>query len=266
MRKVVWSALLLGLCPNLSEALEIKNVRPTFGPYGALRTDTKVLPGDTVFLSYDVEGLSVDKKTNKVNFLTTLELVDANEKSLYKKETPTEMVLQLGGDRVPGDLYINTGPKQPPGKYTIRLTILDRSAKQSKAFTYPFELLKEDFGFAGIVAPGIGLPGQNYTAQFALINIALDAKKQPKVDVAMSVKDESGNIVALPVFVNLPKDLPEDIDLQKVNFVPLTYPIYLNRPGRFTVEITAVDYNANKKRVDLRYTLTVIDLASAAGK
>src|SRR4051812_8295948 len=99
MRKIVWAALLVGLCPNSSGALEIKNVRPTFGPYGALRTDVKVLPGDVVFLSYDVDGLTVDPKTNKVSFMTTLELVDGAEKSLYKKDTPTEMILQLGGNR-----------------------------------------------------------------------------------------------------------------------------------------------------------------------
>jgi len=41
-------------------------------------------------------------------------------------------------------------------------------------------------------------------------------------------------------------------------------PIYLNRPGRFTIEILAEDKTANK-RFELRYPLTVLD-AMVIGK
>jgi hypothetical protein len=262
MRNVVVAALLVGLCPSLSPALEIKNVRPTFGPSGAIRGEVKALPGDFVFLSYDIEGLAVEKETGKASYVTSLELLDPTGKSLFKKDTPVDLILQLGGTRVPGDLYITTGPKQAPGKYTIKLTVTDKRAKdESKAITYPFELIPESFGFVGILAPTLGIPGQNYVAQFNVVNMGLDSKKQPNVDIGMRVLDEQGKPVSSPVYSRLPKDIPEGIDVQKENIVPLSYPLYLNRPGRFTVEISAKD-NVAKKDASVRYTLMVVDLAT----
>lgn len=265
MRKVVLAVLALALCPAWSEALEIKNVRPRFGPYGALRTDLKAQPGDIIFLSYDLEGLGVDPKSGKASYVTNLALMDAADKQLFSKDTPVDLILQLGGTRVPGDLYISTGPKQAPGKYTIRLTVTDKVSKDIKAIKYEFELVPEAFGFVGVTAPALGLPGQNYVANFGLVNMALDPKKQPSVEVKMSVLDSQGTAVARPVFISLPKDLPADIDVQKENFVPLTYPVYLNRPGQFTIEITATD-GVGKKEAKVRYGLTVLDLATLSTK
>jgi hypothetical protein len=263
MRKALLAMLALGLCPGLCGALEIKNVRPRYGPYGALRGDLKVIPGDIVFLSYDLEGLGVDAKTGKVSYSTNLVLLDGANKQLFSKDTPNDLIMQLGGTRVPGDLYISTGPKQPPGKYTIKLTVHDKVGKDAKAIIYPFEIIPEAFGFVGVTAPALGLPGQNYVANFALVNMSLDTKKQPSVEVKMTVF-EGQSAVARPVFISLPKDLPQDIDVQKENIVPLTYPVYLNRPGQFTIEIAATD-NVAKKEAKVRYTLTVLDLG-AIGK
>ena len=65
--------------------------------------------------------------------------------------------------------------------------------------------------------------------------------------------------------IELPRDMPEGIDLTQANFVPLQYPIYLNRPGRFTIDIQASDKYGNKK-ASLRYPVTVIDVNSFVGK
>lgn len=265
MRKVVLAVALLGLCPGLCGALEIKNVRPRFGPYGALRGELKVLPGDIVFLSYDLDGLGVDPKTGKASYVSNVTLLDSSDKQLFSKDTPVDLILQLGGARVPGDLYISTGPKQAPGKYTIRLTVTDKVGKEAKAIAYPFELVPESFGFVGVTAPALGLPGQNYVANFALVNMTLDAKKQPNAEVKMSVLDMQGTAVTRPVFISLPKDLPADIDVQKENFVPLTYPVYLNRPGQFIIDIAATD-NVGKKEARVRYALTVLDLNTMSTK
>jgi hypothetical protein len=265
MRNVVLAALLAGLCPSFAGALEIKNVRPTFGPTGALRGKVEAVPGDFVFLSYDIEGLNVNAKTGKVSYVTTVELLDPSNKSLFSKDTPMDLILQLGGNRIPGDLYITTGPKQTPGKYTIKLTVNDKQGKETKSVTYPFDLVPETFGFALVTAPAVGLPGQSYAASFALVHMAFDSKKMPNVEVRMSVLDDAGKPVANPVFASLPRDIPEGIDIQKENFVPLTYPVYLNRPGHFTIEITALD-NVAKKQKQLRFGLTVIDVSTLSAK
>jgi hypothetical protein len=257
------SLALLGLCllPGVSPALQLINITPRYGiPLGAPRTDTKCIPGDVLYITYDIEGLKIDEKTGKANYLTTLELLDSGNKVIFKKETPNESSPQLGGTRMPGDLYIETGRKQAAGKYLIRLTVNDRVAKETKAFVYEFELLPPDFGFVGVLAPAVGFPGQHYVANFILLDMTLDKNQQPSVDIMMRVLDETGKKeVAKPIYSNLPKDLPDDIDLKKDNFVPMQFPIYLNRAGSFIVEINAADKLA-KKTIQLKYPLKVIEV------
>ena len=65
----------------------------------------------------------------------------------------------------------------------------------------------------------------------------------------------------------MPADLPKDpktgldIDLEKENFLPMQFPIFLNRPGRFIVEIVATDHYG-KLQQKLNYNLTVVDVDS----
>jgi len=246
-------------------AVELKNPRSTYGPLGAVRSNTKFLPGDYLFMTYDIDGLQIDAKSGKCNYKTVLELFDSQNKVIFKKETPNEVVPQLGGSRLPGDLHVIMGRSQAPGKYNVRLTVIDNLGKDGKSFLYPFEIVPPTFGLVGVTAPAVGFPGQPYSAQFAMVNLTLDGKKMPSVDITMRILDESGTKqVAAPVFSNLPRDLPEEINLQKENFVPMQFPIYLNRAGRFTIDIEAVDKNANKK-ASLRYSLTVLDLGSVLG-
>lgn len=264
MRTLLSAVLALGLMPGLAGALELKNVRPSYGPLGAYRTDLKCLPGDVLFLTYDIEGLTFDK-TGKASYLTTLELVDSGNKVIFKKDTPNEVVAQLGGTRMPGDLHVIMSPKQAAGKYSIRLTVQDKVANQAKAFKYDFEVVPESFGFIGVSAPAVGFPGQQYISTFALVNMGLDAKKQPNVDVTMRVLDDKGSPVAKAMTLSLPAAIPEGVDIQKENFVPLNYPLYLNRVGTFQIDVVAVDKMSNKQ-VQLRYPLTVIDITSIAGR
>ena len=58
-----------------------------------------------------------------------------------------------------------------------------------------------------------------------------------------------------------PEDLTEGIDLKKDNILPMNFPIFPNRPGRFIVEFTAVDALGNHTAT-VRYPLQVLDLYS----
>lgn len=255
-------ALLLAavLTPASASALEIKNFRPCYAPvpFGANRMDTKCLPGDFIFVTYDIEGLKFDSQTGKASFVTILELFDAKATLVFKKENPSEVLPHLGGTRMPGDLHVQMGRGQKPGKYIIRVTIHDRVSKESKSQTYQFDLLPQQFGIAGVSAPGVGFTGQHYAAQFALIDMGLDAKKLPDVKVEMRVLDETGKAVAPSVISTLPRDLPPEANLEKENFVPMHFPLYLNRPGRFVIDVLAKD-NISNRESRLTYGLQVLE-------
>src|SRR5262249_53249488 len=52
-------AAALALGPAQAGGLSITNIRTTYGELGAVRTDTKYLPGDLFFVAFDVEGLTL---------------------------------------------------------------------------------------------------------------------------------------------------------------------------------------------------------------
>jgi hypothetical protein len=253
------------LCQGRASALELKNVRSTYGPMGAVRDDAKILPGDFIFMMYDIEGLKVDAKARKASFVTVVELVDKGNKVLFQRETPMELLVTLGGNRVPGDLNVIIPFQQKPGNYKIRLKVEDRNAKQTKTHEYPFEVVEPGFGTIAVTAPAIGVPGQQYVAQFALVNLKLDDKKKPKAEIKLRVLDDKGEDLSLPMVQLLPRDLPSEIDITQQNVVPLPFPIYLNRPGRFVLAIDAED-KLGKRQIKLRIPLTVLDLGQFGGK
>ena len=56
-RYLIAAIVALGLFPHLASAVEIKNIRPCYAPFGATRTDLKLLPGDVlVWRDILVEG------------------------------------------------------------------------------------------------------------------------------------------------------------------------------------------------------------------
>jgi hypothetical protein len=276
----IFAFVALSLMTPFAGAFEIKNPRVTHGPMGATRCDfqrkpqaplEQFLPGDYLFISFDLDGLLFDPATGKATYQTILKLYNAKNEEIFDKKTDNTVSPMLGGTRIPGDLHVIMGTKQEPGRYVVRLIVTDKLDNKGKALKYidfPFELMPPNFGLVGVTAPAIGFPGQHYVASFALVNMKLDAKNNPNVAVVMKVLDEAGTLeMTKPINTFLPKDMPQDggVNLAKENFVPMQFPIYLNRAGRFTVEIEATDLAANRK-TKLRYKLTVIDIDNVIGR
>ncbi|MSQ95472.1 MAG: hypothetical protein EXR98_13065 [Gemmataceae bacterium] len=260
--------LIVCFVPGVAYAVDIDNIRARHGPFGALRAKPiKCMPGDLVFMTFDIENLKLDPKTGKASYDTILELIDPDEKVIFEKKTQNDVLPHLGGTRMPGDLYLSLGAKQAAGNYSVRLSVVDKLDKGSavKKFTQPFEVIKADFGFIQTMAPAIGVPGGQYLTTFGIVNLGLDGKKIPDVDVEIKIVDDQGAAVAKAVKIQLPRDMPPNIDLTQENFVPLSYPVFLNRAGRFTIEVTAKD-NISGKNAKMSYPLTVLDLNSVAGK
>lgn len=266
MTRLLAALFFVAVLPALCPAVEIDNIRPRYGPFGAVREGKlKCVHMDVLVITYDLSGLAVDK-AGKAKYVTLLELVDSKNTVIFSKETPNEPVLQLGGSKMPGDLFVQVGAKQAPGKYTIRLTVTDKLEKNAniaaKKFEYPYEVLGEKFGLAGVSAPAFGIVGTRYVPEFAVANFTLDKKGQPKAEVNIRLLDEKGNQLDT-VKYSLPADLPESVDLAKLNLAPFQYPLYLNRAGRFSLEITAEDKLGNTK-TSLSYPFTVMDINSVA--
>ncbi|MBM3994227.1 MAG: hypothetical protein FJ303_08755 [Planctomycetes bacterium] len=261
-RLCVAALFLLGITADLGLAVEIKNPRPCYGPFGATRVGkAECLPGDKLWITYDIEGLVADPKTKKVNYETTLELLDAKGKVFFKDPVTTDAIPALGGGAMPGDLHVNIG-KQPPGEYTIRLTIHDKIGKDAKAFDYPITVLPEGFGMIDVSAQTVGVLRLPYVMNFKMVGLTLNKDGIPNGEVTLRILDDKMKpVTEKPLTMALPRDLPDGINLKTLNLVPVAFPIELNRTGRFTIEVTATDKNA-KKTIELRFPLTVIDVGA----
>ena len=257
-------AALLALLPAPAAALEFKNIRSCYGPLGATRADNKFLPRDLLYVTYDIEGLRPDEKSGNVLYVTLLEVFSASTKEvIFRKEAPMENNLQLGGNRIPGDLLLNMGTDKPAGQYVLRMTVQDRVGKETKSFTYNFELLPPTFGLVGVQAQAIAFPGNPYVANLGIADFKLDANKNPKGKIEMKITDETGKAVAPAQSNVISKDFLGGADLKKDNLVQMHFAILPNRPGRFQVEITATDELASKTST-VRCPLNVLDLNTLA--
>ncbi len=109
----MWTTLLvaaaLGPAPNQSGSLTLTNARLTYGALGAPRADGKLLPGDQVFIAFDIAGITADPN-GKVLYSMTTEVLDGAGKTLFKQPPrDLETVNALGGTGLPAFVELNAG-------------------------------------------------------------------------------------------------------------------------------------------------------------
>jgi hypothetical protein len=274
MRNVAITALaLLGLLAlaRPAHALDIKNVRSTYGPYGGIRPDSKLLPGDLLWLAFDIEDLTMHADSGLVKYNINLEVMDSSNKVIFKRPTSQQRYLSLGKGRVAERAQVILGAEQPAGKYSVKVTVTDFGSKDgqpagSKSFTKSFELLKPDFGLIHCHWPSVVSTIQGYEGFCSLTGMARDAKKMPNVEVRMRILDESGKpTLPKPFTVSIPKDTPaEAVEELKKDLFPLPFPILWNRPGRFTVEVEATDL-ISKKSAKVSFPIQVLETSAVGG-
>lgn len=140
----------------------------------------------------------------------------------------------------------------------------EADSKTPKQLVDYVEVLPSAFGFISVKAPAVGLIGQDYVTECFLVGMSRDAKNVPKLTVTTSVLDENGKpTVAEPIRNRIPDDSPAMwANIHKQELVQVSSPIFLNRAGRFTVQIEARD-ELSKKTIKCSYSLRVVD---ATGK
>ena len=276
----MWATLaasaVLAAAPADAGQLQIKNDRFTHGIYGSERKDAQIIPGDILWVAFDVEGLKV-ADDGKVSYSTAMELLDKDGKSQFK-ENPVgrDSVNTLGGTRLPVWSRVSIGTDTPAGEYTVRITLADQAAKDAKPATLErkftvvaprFGLILTAFGYdkpatAPPPAPPVAVPGQQLLTFFTVVGFDTKPGKTPKdplqadVAVEMSILDESGKPTLTKPFTGEIKEVTEDYK----TFLPFQFPILMNRPGKYTVVLTATDKQGNKPPVKQELQLTVVDV------
>jgi hypothetical protein len=256
---VLFVALTLAQAPTpASGELTLTNVRNTHGELGGTRPDNKFLPGDVVFVAFDIEGLAVGPKGD-VKYTMAMEVTDKNKKRIFpaNNEPVTPVTrndyVPLGGNKLPGRAFVTCGMDLDPGECTLKLVVTDEASKKSYTLTRTFEVLPRAFGVAavfasqdesgGIPAATTGVVGSMIYVRYGVVNFTRDPKtKQPDVVVELTTLDDKGQpTVKEPVVREYKAGVPED----RLGF-PDGAALPFTRVGKFTVRIKATDRVANK--------------------
>jgi hypothetical protein len=261
-------ATVLNLAPARADTLELKNARFTYGAFGQERKDSKLLGGEILFVTFDIEGLKVGDD-GQVLYSMGLEVFNKEGKLQYK-EDPKDMdgYAALGGNRVPAFTHILVGTEQPEGEYEVKVTVKDRATDKSESFSKQFEVLPRQFGLVQVgmtyffpdgdvnsPAPPVGVVGQRLIVNFTLVGFDLDKsrKDQPSVETSMRVFDEDGKLTLAKPYSGVVKE----VDPAFKQGIPLQFVLQLNRPGKFKVELRATD-GLTGKTAERTLHLTVV--------
>jgi hypothetical protein len=256
--------LALGSTMTLADGdkLALTNVRSTYGLLGPARTADGLLPGDTLWLEFDIEGITF-APDGKVKYSMSLEAVDTKGKLIYRQNpTDQEAVASLGGKSVPGQARLDIGLDQPAGDYTVKVVVTDRASKQVQSITQKVRVLPPAFGIVqvkatsdpeGTVPAGLLGSGQSVWVNFAVVRFERDkGKQQPNIQFEMRILDVAGKpTLAKPESGTIDRDVPVADKLLGGQFY-----VAVNRPGKFVVELKAEDKVAGKS-ASVSFPLTV---------
>jgi hypothetical protein len=247
----------LGLVPAQPGGLTLTNKRLTYGIMGQERKDKQFIIGDLLVLAFDIEGLKA-KDDGQVFYSLGMKLVDADGKLQFEQEPrDIEATNSLGGTRTVGLAFVEIRTDTKPGKYTLTVSITDRETKAKQELTQDFEVIAPRLGLVqvNLGGPPVAVVGQTCVVNFVATGFKLDAKKQPNIKAELRVLDADGK----PTLKKTPTGEAKEVAEEYKQLLPFQFPLTLNRPGRFRVEIKIMDLNDNGKTVEQTLDFTVYD-------
>ena len=248
------------------DKLEIANHRRTYGYLGAPRPkETGILPGDIAHFSFDIKNLKVDD-IGKAAYSIAIEIKDDAGKTIFEQR-PHNSVAQnfLGGNSLPCAAHVEIPLDTKPGAVDWKVTVVDRASKASTTLTGKGKILPADFGIVqvGLFADpeartpmsAIAVVGDLAYLQFSTVGFGWSKDKQPDVKVSMRILDENGKpTMAKPIVGKINSGVK-----QGEKFLPAQFGITMNRPGRFTIELTS-ECAVCGKRSQIHYGIRVLPL------
>ena len=258
-------AALLAFAPGQAPtgSLDITNVRNTYGVLGPTRANSKLIPGDILFVSYDIDGITVDKD-GRVHYSMLMEVLDKSGKATLKQD-PFEKIelVPLGGSRVAARAFVTLGVDHPAGEFTMKVAVTDKANKATTTLERKFEVLPPDFGIVAVygsldergqtAAPTTGVVGQAIFINYTAVGFKRDPeKKQPNLRFEMIPLDENSKPLMSKALFHEGVDLDEKLPNYTVRFL-----LPMSRPGKFTIRVSCTDL-VTKKTASVDLPVVVI--------
>lgn len=224
-------------------ALTTKNISLRPSLVSPVRKSGKFLPGELVWLTFDVGGFKV-ADNGKIEYSIGYEVTRKGKTKPEVKRDAQDYVgfAHLGGDSLPMFAFWPSKADTPAGDYTLKVTIADKKSKASATVTRSFEILKKQFGFIQTYVTPVAPVGDNVSVLCAISGFEVSKKdKTPHIQVTIKVLDAKGKetVTKAPFKEEIKtenKDMPGTIYLN-----PQFFRLQLNRAGKYQVVIEATD-------------------------
>jgi hypothetical protein len=253
----------LGLAPGQADGLTLTGVQLTHGVLGPTRANAQLLPGDSLYVSFTIEGISADA-AGKVKYQITTEVSDPNGKVTFKSPGRVlDAINALGGNSLPAYARIDVGLDEILGKHTAAIVVTDMTTMKTTTLKQEFTVLPKAFGAVrlsltkdaeGLTPAGLLGTGESVWVNTSVVGFARDANtKQPRVSFELRVLGPDGKPTVSQPFTGV----VEKNVLSSAVSLPVQFLLPLNRSGKFTVEITAMD-KVSGKESRLSFPLVVL--------
>jgi hypothetical protein len=251
----------LGWVPGQADGLTLTGVHLTHGVLGPTRTDARVVPGDSLYVTFTIDGISADP-TGKVLYQMTTE-VTGGKVPFKSPPRDLEAFNALGGNTLPAYARIDIGLEEAPGDYIALVVVTDRASKKTATLKQPFTVLPKAFSLVrlsltkdpeGFSPAGLLGPGESVWVNLGVVGFERDPnKKQPNVSFQLRILDANGKpTVSNPLTGAVDKDVKDTALALHAQFL-----LPLNRPGTYTVEVSATD-TLTMKKSNLSFPLVVL--------
>ena len=194
----------LALQPAAQEAkLELGSPRMTYGYLGAARPKSGVLPGDVAHFTFEIKNLKLNNM-GKASYSIAIEIRDANGKLLFEQRPYNSVTRNFfGGTSLPCSASVEIPRDAKAGAVDWKVTVQDRTTKQTAELTGKGLILPADFGIVrvGLFADAetrvpmsaVGVVGDSAYLQLSAVGFERDkTKKQPNVSISLRILDENG--------------------------------------------------------------------------
>lgn len=254
MSHIFASVLVLAFLGGDGAGPEIVNPRATYGHLGAPRPKgAGILPGDIAHFSFEIKNLKADAN-GQVSYSIAIVISDEKGKVFFEQKPYNSFAhTYFGGNLLPAAANVHVPLDTKASSMSYKVTVTDRTTGKSTTLNGKGKVLPADFGlvlvgtFADVearapIAP-VGVVGSHLHLGFGVVGFDRGGKdKQPEIKVALRILDEKGQpTAAQPLSGLVNKDIAAD-----VRVVPLTFGLTLDRPGRYTLELTAHDQISGK--------------------
>jgi hypothetical protein len=232
--------------------LELRDVTPTYGPFGPARKSLAVPAGDEVFFRYTISGVHTDD-AGRADGELRVQLAGPDGQALLDDKRPVNGVLALGGQTLPATANVSFGPDTPAGDYTVTVTFRDKLSSQAASFKRKVTCLKPAFALVrlrlshdeGGAIPAGGMLGQTIHVRCKAIGFDR-TKAKVRVVIAMQTADaEERPLMPKPILARLAtEDTKQIAQLRSVDF---SGSLRLNRVGKVNLCLTATDEVSGQK-------------------